>query len=111
MSHASRKKSMGPAGWIALAGVSAVAVIAAALMISEAHVHSQCDASLQALGEAIGKKKVTRKQVPGYLQGDPTRRVNKKKNTETYTWDGVFGSYGMRVEFDSWDDVTRVGPL
>ena len=111
MSNASGRKSKPPVGLISLVAVSAVGLAATFLILSEAGTHGQCDASLEAIGNTIGKRKVSRKEIGKFIQGDPDRTRSKDKSKETFTWTGMFGSYGFQVEYDSYDDIRRIKPL
>lgn len=102
-----------PVTLISLIAVSVVTLIAAAVIMHDAQVSSDWDNSYKAIGAAMGKKnekKVSRKDLKKYLRGSPSRRPDKKNDSEVFTWNGIVTSYGFQVEYEEDGDVKRIKP-
>ena len=99
-----------PATLISLIAVSVVTLIVAVVIIYDAQVSSDWDNSYQAIGAAIGKKKVSRKEITKYIHGSPQRTYDKKRGREVFTWGGIVNSYSFQLEYDTYGDVERIKP-
>ena len=109
--RASKPKGLkNPATLISLAAVSVVTLIAAIVIIYDAQVSSEWDNSYQAIGAAIGKKKVSSKEITKYIHGSPHRSYDKKRGREVFTWNGIVNSYSFQLDYDSYGDVERIKP-
>ena len=102
-----RNQSLVLISWIA--GFVIVAV-AAMVGFSELGAHQQCDNSFQAIGAAIGRKKVSQKEITRYLDGSPARWMNKKNRHELFTWSGTLQSYSFQLDYDLYGNVERIKP-